>query len=63
LRIEAAFALLLAEESDPARYLRADLEFHIQRSWLHRRPAPAEALPQSPADPRARSGPDCGPPA
>ena len=27
-RIEAAFALLLAEESDPARYLRADLEFH-----------------------------------
>jgi DNA-binding FadR family transcriptional regulator len=27
-RIEAAFALLVAEESDPARFLRADLEFH-----------------------------------
>ncbi|MBM9506348.1 FadR/GntR family transcriptional regulator [Actinacidiphila acididurans] len=27
-RIEAAFALMLAEEHDPARFLRADLEFH-----------------------------------
>jgi DNA-binding FadR family transcriptional regulator len=27
-RIEAAFALMLAEEEDPARFLRADLEFH-----------------------------------
>ncbi|WP_328472871.1 FadR/GntR family transcriptional regulator [Streptomyces sp. NBC_00448] len=27
-RITAAFELLVAEENDPARYLRADLEFH-----------------------------------
>jgi GntR family galactonate operon transcriptional repressor len=121
-RVEAAFALLLVEESDPARFLRADLEFHdtimvasgnrvgravvrtinaeafrsmryigettlqdcqdsnaehraiherlqagdaegaaqamsdhIQRSWLHRRPAPADTKPHT--------GPDDGTPA